>query len=167
MTEESFARVAGDPRILRPPPGAGPLAVVRPDWVDFYGHMNMGFYLVVFDMVTDQLWPHLGLGPEFKARNLGTFAAETWVNYVREVTEGMPLAATSEVLAHDGKRLLARHDLLHATEGWVAAENEVLYLCVDMAVRRVTTWPEDVLARFAARATGRSAKRLALRRREG
>lgn len=155
-----------DPRILRPPPGAGPLALVRPEWVDFYGHMNMGFYLVVFDMVTDQLWPHLGLGPEFKRLNLGTFAAETWVNYVREVTEGMPLAATSEVLAYDGKRLLARHDLIHATEGWVAAENEVLYLCVDMGVRRVTTWPEENQALFAARATGRPGKRLAIRKRE-
>lgn len=157
---------AADPRILRPEPGAGPLCVVRPDWVDFYGHMNMGFYLVVFDMVTDNLWPHLGLGPEFKDRGLGTFAAETWVNYVCEVTEGMPLACTSEVLAHDGKRLLARHELIHATEGWVAAENEVLYLCVDMGVRRVTTWPEDVQAIFAGRATGRPAKRLALRRRD-
>lgn len=157
---------AHDPRILRPPPGAGPLAVVRPDWVDFYGHMNMGFYLVVFDMATDQLWPHIGLGPEFKARNLGTFAAETWVSYVREVNEGMPLAATSEVLAYDSKRLLAIHRMLHAEEGWLAAENEVLYLCVDLGVRRVTTWPEDVRARFAARATGRPGRRLALRRRE-
>ena len=155
---------ADDPRLIRTE--GGPIATVRPEWVDFYGHMNMGFYLVVFDMATDQLWPHIGLGPEFKARNLGTFAAETWVSYVREVTEGMPLAAVNEVLAFDGKRLLARHELVHATEGWLAAENEVLYLCVDMAVRRVTTWPGDVQALFAARATGRPAKRLALRRRE-
>ena len=157
----------GDPRILRTERGAGPLAVVRPDWVDFYGHMNMGFYLVVFDMATDQLWPHIGLGPGFKARGLGTFAAETWVSYLREVHEGAPLVATNEVLGFDSKRLLARHELLHAEEGWVAAENEVLYLCVDMAVRRVTTWPGEVQALFAARATGRPAKRLALKRREG
>jgi acyl-CoA thioester hydrolase len=157
---------ADDPRILRPHPQAGPLAVVRPDWVDFYGHMNMGFYLVVFDMATDQLWPAIGLGPDFKARGLGTFAAETWVNYVQEVNQGMPLACTSELLAFDAKRLLARHAMRHATEGWLAAENEVLYLCVDLAARRVTTWPEAVQALFAARATGRPAKRLAIRRRE-
>ena len=155
---------AEDPRILRTE--GGPLTLVRPEWVDFYGHMNMGFYLVVFDMATDQLWPHLGLGPEFKARDLGTFAAETWVSYVREVTEGMPLVATNEVLAFDDKRLLARHELRHAGEGWLASENEVLYLCVDMAMRRVTSWPEDVRTLFAARATGRPAKRLALKRRD-
>jgi acyl-CoA thioester hydrolase len=143
-----------------------PLATVRPDWVDNNGHMNMGFYLVVFDMATDQLWPRLGLGPPFRARGLATFAAETWVNYVREVNLGMPLACTNEVLAHDGKRLLAAHRMYHATEGWLAAENEVLYLCVDMGVRRVTTWPADVTARFAALATGAAGKRLALKRRD-
>ena len=147
-------------------PAAPPLAFVRPDWVDTYGHMNMGFYLVVFDMATDQLWPQLGLGPPFRARGLGTFAAETWVNYVREVREGMPLSCTSEVLCHDAKRLLAVHRMHHATEGWLAAENEVLYLCVDLGPRRVTSWPEDVLARFSAIATRQPAKRLALLRRD-
>ena len=113
-----MAADGGDGRILRTP--GGPLAVVRPDWVDSYGHMNMAFYLAVFDMATDQLWPHLGLGPGFKARGLGTFAAETWVNYLREVREGMPLVCTNEVLAYDAKRLLAVHRMLHAEEGWLA-----------------------------------------------
>ncbi len=143
-----------------------PLAVVRPDWVDHYGHMNMGFYLVVFDMATDQLWPRLGLGAAFRARDLGTFAAETWLSYVREVREGMPLSCTNELLAYDSKRLLAVHRMHHATEGWLAAENEVLYLCVDLDKRKVTEWPEDILARFASLATGNPAKRLALKRRE-
>lgn len=141
------------------------LAVVRPDWVDHYGHMNMAFYLAVFDMATDQLWPELGLGKPLHAEGFGTFAAETWVNYVREVREGMPLACTSEVLAHDAKRLIAVHRMHHATEGWLAAENEVLYLCMDLAVRRVGLWPQRVLARFAAAATGGAPRRLALQRR--
>jgi len=142
-----------------------PLARVRPEWVDGYGHMNMACYLAVFDMATDQLWPQLGLGPTFKAQGLGTFAAETWLNYVREVTLGMPLDCDSEVLAFDDKRLLAVHRMRHAAEGWLAAENEVLYLCVDLGVRRVTRWPGAVLDRFAATATGATAQRLALRRR--
>jgi acyl-CoA thioester hydrolase len=145
---------------------AAPLAVVRPDWVDSYGHMNMAYYLVVFDMATDALWPRLGLDAPFKHGGLGTFAAETWVRYVREVREGMPLACESEVLAFDGKRLLALHRMRHAAEGWLAAENEVLYLCVGLAARRVTGWPPAVLERFAAGATGRPARRLALLRRE-
>ena len=154
-------RPAG-PRVLSGPE----LCRVRPEWVDHYGHMNMAFYLAVFDMATDQLWPVLGLGPALHARGFGTFAAETWVNYVREVREGMPLACTNEVLGFDGKRLIALHRMHHATEGWLAAENEVLYLCMDLSVRKVGSWPPDVLDRFAAHCTGNPPRRLALKRRD-
>ena len=135
-----------------------------PGWVDHYGHMNLAYYLVAFDLATDALWPSLGLGEGFRARGLGTFAAESWQAYTREVTEGAPLAFDSEVLACDAKRLLCRHTMFHADEGWQAAENEVLYLCVDLTARRVGAWPEDVRACFAERATGGAAKRLALKR---
>ena len=139
-----------------------PLARVRPEWVDHYGHMNLAYYLVVFDLATDVLWPKLGLGPGFRERGLGTFAAESWQAYIREVTLGTPLICDSEVLSFDSKRLLIRHVMRHAAEAWEVAENEVLYLCVDLGTRRVGAWPEDVRARFAAVATGGTAKRLRL-----
>jgi acyl-CoA thioester hydrolase len=126
--------------------------------------MNLAYYLVAFDLATDALWPSMGLGKGFQERGLGTFAAESWQAYTREVTEGAPLAFESEVLAYDAKRLLCRHVMYHAEEGWQAAENEVLYLCVDLSARRVGAWPEDVLARFAERLGGAPAKRLALKR---
>ena len=141
-----------------------PLCHVKPGWVDHYGHMNLAYYLVAFDLATDALWPLLGLGKGFQERGLGTFAAESWQAYTREVTEGAPLAFDSEVLVYDAKRLLRRHVMFHAEEGWQVAENEVLYLCVDLTARRVGAWPEDVLEKFAARATGGAAKRLALKR---
>ena len=141
-----------------------PLCTVLPGWVDHYRHMNLAYYLVAFDLATDALWPSLGLGRAFQAKGLGTFAAESWQAYNREVTEGAPLAFDSEVLAFDAKRLLCRHVMLHAAEGWQAAENEVLYLCVDLEARRVGAWPEEVLARFAERATGAAPKRLSLKR---
>ena len=79
----SVARADTDedqPRRAVPVTPDAPLAVVRPEWVDSYGHMNMAFYLAVFDMATDALWPRLGLGAPFNAKGLGTFAAETWVS---------------------------------------------------------------------------------------
>ena len=141
-----------------------PLCSVLPGWVDHYGHMNLAYYLVAFDLATDALWPALGLGKGFQAKGLGTFAAESWQAYTWEVTEGAPLAFDSEVLSFDAKRLLCRHTMYHAGEGWQAAENEVLYLCVDLTARRVSAWPEDVLVRLAERATGGVGKRLALKR---
>ena len=35
---------------------------------------------------------------------------------------------------------------------------------IDLDVRRVGTWPDEVLARFATHATGGASKRLALKR---
>ena len=140
------------------------LAVVRPDWVDHYGHMNMGFYAVVFDIATDHQWSALKLGAGLHARGLGTFAIENWIAYVREVTEGMPLAFESEALVFDDKRLICQQRMYHATEGWLAAENEVLYLCVDLEKRKAGAWPADVLAHFATLCSGAAPKRLALKR---
>lgn len=142
-----------------------PLTAVQPEWVDGYRHLNMGYYLVAYDMQTDRVWPHLGLGTALKRAGLGLFAAEAWLDYQREMTEGMPIGAESMVLAHDEKRLLVKHRMFHFTEGWTASEHEVLYLCVDLDIRRVTTWPEAVLEGFARVATGEPAKRLAIRRR--
>ncbi|MCK8787709.1 thioesterase family protein [Roseomonas sp. NAR14] len=144
---------------------AAALARVRREWVDHYGHMNLAYYLVVFDLATDRLWPSLGLGDGLRAAGLGTFAAENWVGYRREVREGMPLDCDSEVLACDAKRLLLRHRMHHAAEGWLSAENEALFLCVDLAARRVVPWPEPVLAQLRAAATGGAPERLSLTRR--
>src|SRR5689334_9779636 len=47
---------------------------VKPEWVDHYGHMNLAYYLVAFDMATDVLWPRIALGEGLRARGLGTFA---------------------------------------------------------------------------------------------
>jgi acyl-CoA thioester hydrolase len=35
---------------------------VRPEWIDHNGHMNMGYYLVVFDFATDAFLGWAGLG---------------------------------------------------------------------------------------------------------
>lgn len=140
------------------------LVRVRPEWVDHYGHMNLAYYLVAFDLATDALWPALKLGDAFRARGLGTFAVECWQGYRREVLLDMPLSAESGVLDFDAKRLLVTHRLFHAEEGWLSAENEVLFLCVNLTTRRVATWPEDVLAAFAAGRVAESAQRLRLRR---
>jgi acyl-CoA thioester hydrolase len=141
------------------------LTPVKRDWVDGYHHLNMGYYLVAFDLQTDRLWPHLGLGTALRDAGLGTFAAEAWLDYQREMTEGMPIGAESRVLAFDDKRLLLRHRMYHFSEGWTASAHEVLYLCVDLNIRRVTTWPTAVRDGFARVATGEAGQRLALRRR--
>lgn len=142
-----------------------PLASVKAEWVDGNGHLNMGYYMVAFDLQTDRVWTPLGLGDALGRIGMGTFAAESWLDYQREMTEGMPLGCDSMVVAYDDKRLLIKHRMFHFTEGWVSSENELLYLCMDMTTRRVGRWPPHVLDSFAETATGDATRRVTLRRR--
>jgi len=125
----------------------------------------MGYYLVAFDLQTDRLWPVLGVGKALRARGLTTFAVEAWLDYQREMVEGDTLGAESRVLDFDAKRLMIEHRMFHHGQGWVSSAHEVLYLCVDIASRKVAGWPADVMEGFGQVSTGQPARRLAMRRR--
>src|ERR1700752_3026201 len=70
--------------------------VVRPEWIDHNGHMNMGYYLVVFDFATDEFFRWVGLGEAHRTeRKVTTFCLEAHVTYHREVRSGDPLRFTT------------------------------------------------------------------------
>src|SRR5215510_16338211 len=88
--------------------------VVRPEWIDGNGHMNMGYYLVVFDFATDEFMRWIGLGTEHRrAHQVTTFCLEAHVTYHREVREGDPLRFTTRLLAFDAKRIHYFHEMYH------------------------------------------------------
>ena len=37
---------------------------IRPEWIDYNGHMNMAYYAVIFDEAADEVYPQIGFGPE-------------------------------------------------------------------------------------------------------
>jgi acyl-CoA thioester hydrolase len=124
-------------------------AVVRPDWIDDNGHLNMGYYVVVFDLATDAWLAHIGLGPADRRRmDVTTFTLESHVCYLREVHEGAPLRFTTRLLSFDGKRIHYVHEMRHADEGFIAATNELLSLHVSQATRRSAPMAPEVLARL-------------------
>jgi acyl-CoA thioester hydrolase len=123
--------------------------VVRPDWIDENHHLNMGYYVVVFDHATDAWLDHLGLDREHKqAKRVTTFTLESHVNYLREVREGDPLRFTTQLLGFDEKRIHYIHLMHHAEEGFVAATNELMSLHVSRAVRRAAPMAVEVLERL-------------------
>ena len=124
--------------------------VVRPAWIDHNGHMNMGYYLVVFDFATDEFMRWVGLGMEHRRRHrVTTFCLEAHVTYHREVREADPLRFTTQLLAYDEKRLHYIHAMYHGTEGYLAATNELMSLHVGLETRRGAPMTSDVLARLA------------------
>ena len=125
-------------------------AVVRPEWIDENGHLNMGYYVVVFDQATDAWLDHIGLGPGERVRlGVATFTLESHVCYLREVLEGAPLRFTTRLLGYDAKRIHYIHEMHHADEGYLAATNELMSLHVSRASRRATAISDEVLERLA------------------
>ncbi len=124
---------------------------VEPAWIDYNGHLNMAYYNVLFDRCVDEAFLTLGLGPDYvRARNASFFTAEAHLCYLRELHEGAPVYATFHLLDYDAKRIHAVQELFHAEEGWRSATSEVMTLHVDMAAKRVSPWPEDVMAQLEA-----------------
>lgn len=124
--------------------------VVRPEWIDHNGHMNMGYYVVVFDLATDAFLAWVGLDAEHRRRHgVTTFCLEAHVTYHREVRSGDPLRFTSLLLGHDAKRVHYIHEMYHASEGYLAATNELMSLHVSLATRRGAPMDPGVLQHLA------------------
>jgi acyl-CoA thioester hydrolase len=125
--------------------------VVRPEWIDHNEHMNMGYYLVVFDYATDDFMRWIGLDEAHReAKAVTTFCLEAHVTYHREVRVGAPLRFTTVLLEHDNKRIHYHHAMYHASEHYLAATNELMSLHVSRATRRASPMAPEVLARLAA-----------------
>ncbi len=134
---------------------AGPvdsgIMTVRPDWIDYNGHLNMAYYNVLFDTAVDQVFEQLGLGPDYvKTRNASFFTAEIHVCYLRELSAGMPVIVSLQLIDFDEKWAHFYQELRHAEEGWLSATSEQMSLHVDMKVKKAAPWPDDVYANIRA-----------------
>ena len=139
-----------------PLPFAGPAAPVRREWIDGNGHMNLAYYVLVFDWGTDALCDALGLDARHRQRTrTGVFAAETHILYRAELLLGDTAQVRSQVAGADGKRLHLAHEMLRGAE--VVATQEVMLLHVDLATRRVTPFPPEIATRLSAMAAAHAA----------
>ena len=124
-------------------------ATVLPEWIDWNGHMNVGYYVVAFDKATDTLCQQFAVGWEYTRDRIGmTFVLEAHVTYDREVKQGDPLRITTQILDHDAKRVHYIHAMYHATEGYLAATNELMLMNIDYETRRSAPWPDYAMERL-------------------
>jgi acyl-CoA thioester hydrolase len=119
--------------------------VVRPEWIDHNKHMNVGYYLVVFDFATDAWMAFVGLDHAHRReRQITTFCLEAHLTFVREVGAGDPLRFTTRLLGWDAKRIHYCHEMYHATEGYLSATNELMSLHVSQETRRAAPMAPEV-----------------------
>lgn len=124
---------------------------IEPSWIDYNGHLNMAYYHVLFDRAVDEAFALVGIGPAYvKRRRHSFFTAEAHARYLRELNAADPVRVTLQLLDCDAKRLHFFQRLFHATDGWVSATSEQLALHVDMEVKKVSPFPDDVAGSLAA-----------------
>ena len=123
--------------------------VVLPEWIDVNGHMNVAYYVLAFDLGVDALWEEFGITADYIEESYGsTFAVESHVTYQRELLAGDPYIVTAQILAYDDKRIHQFQRLYHAGKKFLAATGEWMNLHVDLEKRRVSPWPEAILAKL-------------------
>jgi len=134
-----------------PVPFAEARAVVRPEWIDYNGHMNVGYFSVVFDIAADAFFEFLGLTQEFRERHGSTtFALEQHVNFLREVNEGDALRFEARLLDFDAKRFHFYQEMFRVGDDRPAASCEGLSAHVSTATRKTAPMPQPLAERLAA-----------------
>ncbi len=124
---------------------------VRPEWIDSNGHMNLAYYVVVFDRATDLVFERLDIGTDYRARTGNScFVVETHTLYENEATVGERLAVRPLLLGADAKRVHLFHEMFHSGIGHRVAAQELMCLHVDMRTRRTAPWPQDRRAALRA-----------------
>ncbi len=78
----------------------------RAEWLDYNGHMNETYYLLVMSWGTDRIMELLGCDQAYRDSGQGTlYTLETHIRYFLEVKEGQALTVTTQVIERDLKRL--------------------------------------------------------------
>jgi len=122
---------------------------VLPEWTDYNGHMNLAYYVLAFDHASDRFADFLDLGISYvKRTNRSLFTLEAHVTYEHELMVGDPLRISTRLVDFDGKRIHFFHAMYHATDGYLAATNELLAIHVDLATRRSSPLPNDAVQRL-------------------
>jgi len=128
-----------------------PRQSVRPEWIDYNGHLNMAYYHVLFDKALDHVFDLLGIGESYTRSGQGScFAMEVHVHYLRELALGDPVEIRFQLLDWDGKRLHFFEEMYHADAGYLASTSEQLSLHVSLRTRRSCPFPDAVQDRLAA-----------------
>ncbi len=115
---------------------------VRPEWIDYNGHMNLAYYVLIFDHATDAFLDYIGMTDQFRSTHQSsTFAAELHLTYEKEVGVGDEVSVKTRLLGFDEKRIHYFHYMYHKVEGYLVATNELISLYMDMNERRVGVMP--------------------------
>ena len=131
---------------------SGPLRLlethVRPEWIDYHGHMTDFRYLQVFGDATDALFRDAGVDAAYRRSGRSLYTVETRVTHKAEARAQEPLYVMTRVLEVDDKRVRVQHALHRGRDDALIASAEQLYLHVHTGEGRAAPLDAAVRARL-------------------
>ena len=117
---------------------------VKKKWTDYNGHLNVAYYVHIFDIAADVMLDNFKMGGDSAKQNKKTtFVVEMHTNYKQEVRLGEEVETHLTYVDHDKKRIHYKLSMFHKEKKYLAATNEVLSLYVDLNERKVAEFDLD------------------------
>tara|TARA_B100001996_G_scaffold15022_1_gene12475 strand:- start:259 stop:726 length:468 start_codon:yes stop_codon:yes gene_type:complete len=114
------------------------------EWTDYNGHMNLAFYILVFDKGAEIILSKFKMGEESaKTNKKSTMAVESYTTYNSEVKENEEVDIYLSYVDHDKKRLHLKLEMYEKNKNILSATTEVIYLYVDLNIRKVAEFENE------------------------
>jgi acyl-CoA thioester hydrolase len=114
------------------------------EWTDYNGHMNLSYYILVFDIGAEVILSKFKMGEHSaKTTKKSTMVVETHTTYNQEVKEGDEVDVFISYFDHDNKRLLYKLEMYDKTKNTLSATTEILALYIDLNIRKVTEFDHE------------------------
>ncbi len=114
------------------------------EWTDYNNHMNLSFYILVFDKAAEKILSQFKMGEEAaKKAKRSTMVVETHTTYNNEVKEGEDVEVFLSYFNHDKKRLHYKLEMYEKSKNILSATTEVLSLYIDLNLRKVAEFEEE------------------------
>ena len=118
--------------------------IIKKEWTDYNNHMNMTYYVLVFDQIWELILEKFKMGEQSaKTTNMSTMVVETHTTYNNEVKEGDEVEINLTFLDHDKKRLHFKMEMIEKSSKKIAATLEMLSLYIDLNQRKVTEFEQE------------------------
>ncbi len=120
--------------------------IIKKEWTDYNNHMNMAYYVLVFDQIWEVILEKFKMGEQSaQTTSMSTMVVETHTTYNNEVKEGDEVEINLTFFDHDKKRLHFKMEMIEKSSKKLSATLEMLSLYIDLNKRRVTEFEEEKL----------------------
>ena len=116
------------------------------DWTDYNEHMNMAYYVLIFDEAWETMLNKFNMGgANAKVNKRSTMVVETRTTYNNEVKENEEVDVFCTFFDHDKKRLHLKCEMYEKKTKTLSATMESISLYIDLDKRKVIEFEEDKL----------------------